>query len=93
MKNSIRTFVKSLEEREFSKTTRQKFWDFCELAYCALAKQATYGDEAEALEERYMQIVGTYRDKDAVRAYPELLALVYHEVMAGRDLLGPVAAE
>lgn len=53
MRTLIRMFVKSLDEREFSKTTRQKFWDVCELAYCALAKQAIYGDEAEAMEERY----------------------------------------
>jgi type I restriction-modification system DNA methylase subunit len=87
-----KAFIKKLEEREFSKTLPQKFLDFLELAFCAYAKPMAEPEKADALEARYMQIVGTYRDKDAVRAYPELIAMIAKEVPHG-DFLGTVAAE
>ena len=40
-----------------------------------------------------MQIVGTYRDKDTVRAYPELLGLAANAIQQGCDFLGSVATE
>jgi hypothetical protein len=40
-----------------------------------------------------MQIVGTYRNKDTVRAYPALLALADSAVMQGCDFLGSVATQ
>lgn len=90
---AVKTFIKKLSEREFSKTPQAKFLDFLELAYCAYAKKTADNDKADALEARYMQIVGTYRDKDAVRAYPELLAMTVMEVNNDCDFLGRVAAE
>lgn len=62
------------------------------MAYCAYAKLTADPDRAETLEARYMQIVGTYQDKDTVRAYPELLAIVWEAVSGGQDFLGSVAS-
>ncbi len=85
-------FIKMLDSREHGKSTSQKFQDFCELAYCAYAKPMAAPEHQEALEARYMAIVGTYRDKDAIRAYPELVGLVSKGIEAG-DFLGVIAAE
>ena len=40
-----------------------------------------------------MQIVGTYRDKGTVRAYPELLGLAANAIHQGCDFLGSVATQ
>lgn len=40
-----------------------------------------------------MQIVGTYRDKDTVRAYPELLHMAWSNIENGRDFLGEVSSQ
>lgn len=88
----VKTFIKKLSALEPSKTPQEKFRDFIELAYCAYAKPMAAPEDKESLEARYMQIVGTYRDKDAVRAYPELVAMVYQGVESG-DFLGTVAGE
>ena len=87
-------FITQLGELDRSKSEREKFRDFIELVYCAYAKLTAPDDErAEALEARYMGIVETYRDKDAVRAYPRFLATAALEAARGRDFLGEVAAE
>lgn len=88
---SIKTFIQKLNRLETSKSPQEKFRDFCELAYCAYAKPLAPIDQQAALEARYMQIVATYRDKDAVRAYPELVAMVFQGVQSG-DFLGHIAA-
>jgi hypothetical protein len=88
----IKAFIKKLGEREHSKSLPEKFRDFVELAYCAYAKPMADTAQADALEARYMQIVATYRDKDAVRGYPELIVLVAEGIQTG-DFLGCVAAE
>lgn len=85
-------FIKKLGSREASKTLNQKFWDFCELAYCAYAKPLAEKEQQDALEARYIQIIGTYRDKDAIRAYPALISDVYKGLQGG-DFLGVVAGE
>lgn len=85
-------FIKKLGEHEQGKHLSRKFWDFCELAFCALAKLTADEQTGEALEARYMQIVDSYRDKDAVRTYAEMLGMVALEVQSGRDALGSVAA-
>jgi len=87
-----KTFIKKLSSLEPSKSPSEKFRDFIELAYCAYAKPMAAPEDKEMLEARYMQIVGTYRDKDAVRAYPELVALVFDGVQSC-DFLGAVAGE
>jgi hypothetical protein len=86
-------FIKKISSKEPSKSPSQKFWDFCELAYCAFAKPTSEKEKQDILEARYMQIVGTYHDKDAIRAYPELIGLVSQSIQGGRDFLGVVAAE
>ena len=92
MESTIKAFIQKLSRLEPSKSPQEKFRDLCEMAYCAYAKPVASVEQKEALESRYMQIVGTYRDKDAVWAYPELLAMVYEGVKSG-DYLGSVAAE
>lgn len=80
-----------------SKTERQMFRDFCAMAYYAAAKRMCLarGDEnlADEREDAYMQIVGTYRNKDVVRGYPKLMAIAMLGVDVGEDFLGSVAAE
>ncbi len=87
-----KAFIKRLHELDRSKSTYDKFRDFCELAYCAYAKLTSDPARAERLETRYMHIVGTYQDKDTVRAYPELLAMTWEAVNGGQDFLGSVAS-
>jgi hypothetical protein len=63
------------------------------MGFCALAKlTAPTPERAQERKDRYMQIVGTYRDKDTVRAYPELLALAATAIPQGCDFLGSVAS-
>ena len=57
-------FITKLSSGDHSKTESEKFRDFCEMAYCALAKLTADSERGEALEARYMQIVGQYEDKD-----------------------------
>lgn len=92
--NRKKQFIKRIQELDRSKGAYDKFRDLCEMAYCGIAKITATPERAEALEARYMQIVGTYQDKDTVRAYPELLALAVLAVQDGRcDFLGSVASE
>lgn len=93
--NEIKPFIKLLNSVEHSKSPQRKFLDFCETAYCAHAKLTAPTEErADALEERYMRIVGTYRDKDVIRnAFPELLKQAVHGVWQGLDYLGVIASE
>jgi N-6 DNA Methylase len=92
MQNDVKEFIKKLNEREFSKGEREKFLDFVELAFCAFAKRMVEKERGDKLEARYMQIVNSYRDKDAVRAYPELIGMVAKNVPHS-DFLGEVASE
>lgn len=85
-------FIKVLGKIDRSKSMRDKFRDFMELAYCAYAKlTAPTAERADELEERYMRVVGTYRDKDDVREYPKLLEMVGEGVKDDRDYLGEVS--
>lgn len=90
---SVTTFIKALSKLDRSKSLTEKFRDFCEMAYCAYAKTTSLQNQADALEQRYMQIVKSYDDLGAIRAYPTLLATVYQEVQKEQDFLGLVAAE
>lgn len=85
-------FIAHLKQYEPSKGLAEKFRDFCELAYCAYAKPMAEPERQEELEARYMQIVNTYRDKEAIRSYPRLIAMIFKGVQSG-DFLGSVAAE
>jgi hypothetical protein len=87
-------FIKALGAIDRSKSDGEKFRDFCELAYCAYAKKtASTPEEADALEDRYMRIVGTYRNKDDVREYPKLLVMAVMGVQDGLDYLGTVSSQ
>ena len=68
-------FLKRLRSLDGSKDDREKFRDFLELSYCAVAKLTAAPERAETLEDRYMSVVRSYLNKDDVRAYPELLAI------------------
>lgn len=91
----VNLFIKKIERLAPEKSTPEKFRDFCEMAYCALAKlTAPSVERADNLEERYMKIVHTYRNKDDVRAMPELLAMVeWYVADMYEDFLGAVAGE
>lgn len=90
---SHQNFVKELSRLDSSKTVTEKFRDFCELAYCSYAKLTASREQAETLENRYMQIVSTYPDKDTIRAYPALLAQAYIAVNERQDFFGKAASE
>lgn len=95
MRPSVREFIKILKELDHSKHRDEVFRDFCELAYCALAKKACpWPDQREALEAQYMEVVGKYRNKDDVRRMPELLGIALMELSTGGcDFLGEIAGE
>ena len=64
----VSAFIKRIVALDREKSPYDKFRDFCEMAFCACAKlTAPTHERAQELEDRYMQIVGTYRDKDTVR--------------------------
>lgn len=88
-------FIKILDGLDSSKSRHDNFRNFCEMAYCALAKK-TAPDQisADKFETRYMDIVSTYSNKDDVRKMPELLGLMTSALNAGGcDFLGEVAGE
>lgn len=90
----IGMFCKRLLELDHSKNLYEKFRDFCEMVYCTYAQRAPGCDpeKAERLETRYMQIVDTYRNKDTVRAYPEMLAWAAIAIGDGQEFFGTVAS-
>ena len=93
--SAVKDFLRLLAKRDRSKRQTEVFADFCELAYCALAKKASpYPDQRDQLEAQYMQVVARYRDPDDVRAMPEMLALALTTISAGGiDFIGEVAGE
>jgi hypothetical protein len=72
----------------------ERFADFLELATCAIRKTTILpGPDADALEERYMNVVARY-PADDIRAMPELLALAQlAAARGGCDFLGGLATE
>ncbi|MEO1139399.1 MAG: N-6 DNA methylase [Pseudomonadota bacterium] len=92
---AVQKFVKGLSRICSSKHADEVLRDFCELAYCALAKQASpWPEQQDELEAQYMDVVGRYRDKDHIRAMPEYMALALGEIgNGGIDFLGEVAGE
>lgn len=93
-KDCVKAFIKRITALDREKSSYDTFRDFCEMAFCAYAKTtAPTPERAQELEDRYMQIVSTYRDQDTVRAYPELLGLAASAIRQGCDFLGSVATE
>ena len=95
MRQPAKDFIKIMGELDRSKHQSEVFSDFCELAYCALAKKASpFEDQRTQLEAQYMEVVGRYRNKDDIRRMPELLGIALNELSAGGcDFLGEVAGE
>jgi hypothetical protein len=91
----ISEFVKTLNSIDQSKRRSEVFADFCELAFCSLAKVASpFEDQREALETQYMGVVARYTNKDDVRKMPELLGMMMEAIhIGGIDFLGAVAGE
>lgn len=91
----VKDFIKKLETIDRSRRISEKFRDLMELGYCAFAKlTATTPERADVLEARYMDIVHRYEDKDAIRAYPELIGIAWNAVKDGRcDFLGTVSSQ
>jgi hypothetical protein len=90
----VKAFIKRITALDREKSPYDTFRDFCEMAFCAYAKTtAPTPERAQELEDRYMQIVSTYRDKDTVRSYPELLGLAAIAIPQGCDFLGSVATQ
>lgn len=91
----VTAFVKRMNDIDRSKRRTEVFRDFCEMAYCALAKQTAPTEERAAqYEADYMACVARYRDPNDVRIMPELLAMAQIAIApGGRDFLGAVAAE
>jgi len=93
-KDCVSAFIKRLSALDREKSPYDKFRDFCEMVFCAKAKRmAQTRERADELEDRYMQIVATYRNKGTVRAYPELLAIAVTAIHQGCDFLGSVATQ
>lgn len=93
-KDCVKAFIKRITALDREKSPYDTFRDFCEMAFCAYAKTtAPTPERAQELEDRYMQIVGTYRNKDTVRVYPDLLGLAANAIQQGCDFLGSVATE
>lgn len=92
---AVNDFLRLLRKRDRSKRQTEVFADFCELAYCALAKQASpFPDQRDQLEAQYMRVVGRYRDPDDIRAMPEMLAIALTTIRAGgADFMGQIAGE
>lgn len=97
-------FIRHLKSLDNSRHLYDKFNDFLELSYCALAKQVSLhlGDieRADKLEAQYMKIVNRYidlqgeRGKDIIRGYPALLSMTAMAMQyTGHDFLGEVASE
>lgn len=96
----VKAFIKLLNEHGHSRSARERFHDWCELAYCAVAKTtATTVERADELEARYMSVVAKYRrDEGELRfireSAPEMMAIAFMAVSAGGvDFLGDVAAQ
>ena len=75
---------KTIGEIAYSKHMGDRFGDFLEMAYCALAKPMVLGggDAADRLEERYMAVVKRNKPED-IQRMPELLGLTVSAVSEG----------
>lgn len=92
---NVTAFLKRLSELDRSKSRIEVFRAFCEMAFCAIAKTtAPTRERADQLESDYMACVARFRNKEDVRAMPELLSIAASALgQGGRDFFGAVAAE
>ena len=89
-KQFIKVFASLSRQRE----RHEVLADFLELASCAIRKKTLPpGADADAIEARYMAVVGRNKPED-VRAMPELLGITALAVQdGGCDFLGQVVVE
>jgi len=87
-------FIKVFESLAHRRQRHDVFADFLELAVCAVRKTTLPpGADADALETRYMAVVGRNTPED-VRKMPELLGITALAVQGGGcDFLGQVVGD
>ena len=93
---SVKEFIKALDKAgDHSRSRRDMFRDLMEMCYLATAKLMQPDQQrADDMEARYMNIVGQYQNKDTIRAYPELWAMITIAVQdGGVDFLGEVSSQ
>ncbi len=96
MNELAKQFVATINDINQSKHRDEVFRDFCNMAYCALAKPCQpNATERDRLEAQYMEVVKRYRNKDDIREnMPKLLSLTVLGLSNGNcDFLGEVAGE
>lgn len=88
-------FMKVLGAVDHSRSSRDVFVDFLEVAYCALAQRGFAASVTPSvLEERYLNVMRSYKRREDRDSLCRLLALT---TLAGEnqegDFLGPIAAD
>jgi type I restriction-modification system DNA methylase subunit len=91
----IKEFTKEIKWIDTSKDTYTNFRNFVELFYTSHAKPMALNiEQADALEDRYMSIVNSYKNKDTIRnGMVNLLSIAIQGINAGGDFLGSVFEE
>ena len=85
-------FIKAMSDHDGNAPYRT-FEQFCEMAYCALAKPLASQAGGEALEARYMRLVGVVGDA-RTRRFAELLGLMTLDLQeTGADFLSAVVQD
>mgnify|MGYP001545688849 FL=1 len=87
-------FIKVFADLARHRERHEVLADFLEMATCAIRKKTLpAGPEADAIEARYMAVVGRNKVED-VRAMPQLLGITALAVQEGGcDFLGQVVVE
>ena len=89
-----RDFIKCVDDMARNRSHRDIFADFLEMGYCAIAKRALpQGDQADALEVRYLKAASRGERADYASEAAHLLAHLTLGLQTERDFLGPIAAE
>lgn len=92
---AVQAFIKEVRQFGRYKRPHKIFDDFCEAAYCALAKSTTTDPvRQQTLEEQYMAVANSYVVKDDFRRMANLM--VYAQIglrNGGDDYLGRLAGE
>lgn len=89
-----RSFIKTIEELSHTRRTWQVFRDFCELGAISLANACAFGSLRDQREERFCQLIGTYKPEERQR-FPFLLSCVVEcmEAESFDDVLGSIFME
>lgn len=96
--DQVGAFVKMLKSGSYSRNPREKFNDFLEMSFCALAcATASSQERLDELKKRIERVRGKYTDRDAVfinETYFQMLHLIgeVFELGGCGDFLGDVAA-